>query len=411
MRSTFKVLFYLKKGSERKDGQVMIMARITIDGNIAQFSTKQCILPTSWNVKSGKVKGRDAGRVNALLEDIRSSLNKIYHDQQRDKRYVTAETVKTEFLGYSIKHETILTLFKEHNDNIKKQIGITIIKPTYQKYEVTRRHLAEFILSEYKLSDVPIRDIDHEFITGFELFLRTECKCCHNTTVKFLQFFKRIIIIARNKGQLRTNPFADYKIRLEEVDKGNLTIGEIVLILQKKMVSKRLEQVRDLFIFSCFTGLAYIDVMNLKAENIRENFDGRLWIMTKRQKTNVKVNVPLLAIPKMILDKYEGELPQGKLLPVISNQKLNAYLKEIGDVCGIQKKLTFHLARHTFATALTMEKGIPLDTVSKMLGHRRIETTRIYARTTEMKISNDMNGLDNAFMDVHNIAQEVFKRN
>lgn len=151
--------------------------------------------------------------------------------------------------------------------------------------------------------------------------------------------------------------------------------------------------------------------MNLKAENIRENFDGRLWIMTKRQKTNVKVNVPLLAIPKMILDKYEGELPQGKLLPVISNQKLNAYLKEIGDVCGIQKKLTFHLARHTFATALTMEKGIPLDTVSKMLGHRRIETTRIYARTTEMKISNDMNGLDNAFMDVHNIAQEVFKRN
>ena len=282
MKSTFSILFYLKKGSERKDGRAMIMARITIDGKVAQFSTKQSVLPANWNVEVGKVKGKDAGKINALLDDVRSSLNKIYHDQQRDNYYVTTETVKNEFLGHRIKQETVLALFKEHNENSRKQIGISITRPTYLKYEVTRRHLTNFILSEYNLSDMPLRDINHKFIAGFESFLRTECKCCHNTTVKFLQFFRRIIIIARENGKLQTNPFAEYKVRLEEVDRDYLTEYEIALILKKPMVTKRLEHVRDLFIFSCFTGLAYIDVMNLKAENIRKNFDGKLWIMTKQ---------------------------------------------------------------------------------------------------------------------------------
>ena len=255
MKSTFSILFYLKKGSERKDGRAMIMARITIDGKVAQFSTKQSVLPANWNVEAGKVKGKDAGKINALLDDVRSSLNKIYHDQQRDNYYVTTETVKNEFLGYRIKQETVLALFKEHNENSKKQIGISITRPTYLKYEVTRRHLTNFILSEYKLSDMPLRDINHKFIAGFESFLRTEWKCCHNTTVKFLQFFRRIIIIARENGKLQTNPFAEYKVRLEEVDRGYLTEYEIALILKKPMVTKRLEHVRDLFIFSCFSNL------------------------------------------------------------------------------------------------------------------------------------------------------------
>ena len=172
-----------------------------------------------------------------------------------------------------------------------------------------------------------------------------------------MQFFKRIILIARNNGILIGDPFANYKIRLEKVDRGYLTEDEIKIILKKKMVSERLEQVRDVFIFSCFSGLAYVDVANLKEDNIRKSFDGNLWIITKRQKTNTDVNVPLLDIPKMILEKYKGKLPNGKVLPIISNQKLNAYLKEIADVCGIKKNLTFHLARHTFATTTTLAKG------------------------------------------------------
>lgn len=222
-----------------------------------------------------------------------------------------------------------------------------------------------------------------------------------------MQFFKRIILIARNNGILIGDPFASYKIRLEKVDRGYLSEDEIKIILKKKMVSERLEQVRDVFIFSCFSGLAYTDVANLKQDNIRKSFDGNLWIITKRQKTNTDVNVPLLDIPKMILEKYKGKLPDGKILPIISNQKLNAYLKEIADVCGVKKNLTFHLARHTFATTTTLAKGVPIETVSKMLGHTNIETTQIYARITNNKISNDMQGLDKKFVGIEKIYKEV----
>ena len=368
MKSTFKVLFYLKKGSEKKNGEVMIMARITIDGKLCQFSTKQSILPENWNIAAGKAKGKDAGRINALLEDIKASLNNIYHEQQRRDNYVTAEKVKNEFLGHSEKHETILDLFKKHNDDVKQLVGISKTIATYRKYEVTRRHLTEFIQSKYNISDIAINEITPMFIT---------------------------------------DPFANYKIRLEKVDRGYLSEDEIKIILKKKMVSERLENVRDLFIFSCFTGLAYVDVANLTQENIRKSFDGKLWIITKRQKTNTDVNVPLLDIPKMILKKYKGKLPNGKVLPVISNQKLNAYLKEIADVCGIKKNLTFHLARHTFATTTTLAKGVPIETVSKMLGHTNIETTQIYARITNNKIGNDMQGLDKKFVGIEKIYKEA----
>ena len=407
MKSTFRVLFYLKKGSEKKNGEVMIMARITIDGKLCQFSTKQSILPNNWSVASGKAKGKDAGKINALLDDIRSALNTIYHEMQRRDNYVTAEKVKNEFLGHTEKHETILSLFQKHNDNMKQLVGISRTIATYRKYEVTRRHLADFIHDKYNLSDIPIREITPMFITDFELYLRTACKCGYNTAAKFLLFLKSIIIVARNNGILTKDPFANYKIQMKKVDRGYLTEDEIKIILKKKMVSERLEHVRDLFIFSCFTGLAYSDVANLHEENIRKSFDGKLWIMTKRQKTNTDVNVPLLDIPKMILKKYKGKLPNGKILPVISNQKLNAYLKEIADICGIKKNLTFHLARHTFATTTTLAKGVPIETVSKMLGHTNIETTQIYARITNSKIGNDMQGLDKKFVGIEKIYKEI----
>ena len=385
----------------------MIMARITIDGKLCQFSTKQSILPNNWSVASGKAKGKDAGKINALLDDIRSALNTIYHEMQRRDNYVTAEKVKNEFLGHTENHETILSLFQKHNDNMKQLVGISRTIATYRKYEVTRRHLADFIHDKYNLSDIPIREITPMFITDFELYLRTACKCGYNTAAKFLLFLKSIIIVARNNGILTKDPFANYKIQMKKVDRGYLTEDEIKIILKKKMVSERLEHVRDLFIFSCFTGLAYSDVANLREENIRKSFDGKLWIMTKRQKTNTDVNVPLLDIPKMILKKYKGKLPNGKILPVISNQKLNAYLKEIADICGIKKNLTFHLARHTFATTTTLAKGVPIETVSKMLGHTNIETTQIYARITNSKIGNDMQGLDKKFVGIEKIYKEI----
>jgi len=409
MKSTFKVLFYLKRNAENKDGVVVIMARITVDSKLYQFSTKLKIKPQNWSVKSGRPLGRSAEsvRINNLLEEIKSSLHNIYHEMQRRDKYVTAEKVKKEFLGHGDTGVTLLDMFVKHNEDVKALVGISKSAATYQKYEVTRKHLSEFIQYKYHLSDISVKEITPMFINDFEVYLRTACKCGANTTAKFMQFFKRIIIIARNNGILVGDPFANYKIRLKKVDRGYLTEEEIAKISQKDLVSERLEQVRDVFIFSCFCGLAYIDVKNLTKENIRTSFDGNLWIMTKRQKTDTTVNVPVLQIPKMILDKYDGKLPGGKLLPVISNQKLNSYLKEIADVCGIQKNLTFHLARHTFATTTTLAKGVPIETVSKMLGHTNIETTQIYARITNSKISNDMKGLSDKFVGIEKIYKEV----
>ena len=348
MKSTFKVLFYVKRNAVRKNGHMPIIARITVDGKISQFSTKLEVNPDLWSVKLGRASGlsRESKQINALLDEIKASIHKVYHELQRRDSVVTAEKVKNEFLGISERHETLLDLFTKHNEDVKQLVGVTKSAATYQKYEVTRKHLKRFIELKYKVSDIPLLDISNMFITDFEVYLLTTGGCSHNTTAKFMQFFKRIILIARNNGMITTDPFATYKIQLKRVDRGYLTEEEINKILKKKFSTQRLEHVRDIFIFSCFCGLAYIDVKNLTADNIRTSFDGNLWIMTKRQKTDIAVNVPLMKIPKMILDKYKDKLPNGALLPILSNQKMNSYLKEIGDLCGINKNLTFHLARH-----------------------------------------------------------------
>jgi site-specific recombinase XerD len=243
------------------------------------------------------------------------------------------------------------------------------------------------------MDDIPLREINYNFIYSFETYLATVWECRINTIAKYLQQLNHIVALAKNNGWIHSNPFTNFKIRFEKVDRGYLTQDELTTIMQKKLAIKRLEQVRDIFIFSCFTGLAYVDVKNLNEKDIKKSFDGKLWIMKKRQKTNIQSIILLLDIPKMILDKYKGMLRENKLLPVISNQRLNSYLIEIADLCGIEKHLTFHLARHTFATTVTLAKGVPMETVSKMLGHTSIRTTQIYARITDNKISHDMHEL------------------
>lgn len=255
---------------------------------------------------------------------------------------------------------------------------------------------------KYNVSDIALKEISHMFITDFENYLRIECSCNANTTAKFIQSFRRVIIIAKNNGWIIKDPFINYTIRLKRVDRGYLTMDEILQISEKQFDILRLEQVRDIFIFSCFTGLAYIDVKNLTKQNIHQGFDGKQWISTKRQKTDTPVNVPLLKIPASIIAKYK-DYDSIALLPVISNQKMNSYLKEIADLCGITKNLTFHLARHSFATSVTLSKGVPIETVSKMLGHTNIKTTQIYARITNDKISRDMIDLASKLEGLNNV--------
>jgi len=407
MKTTFNVLFFLKRDKQKQNGTVPLMCRITIDGIETRFTMKTDIDPGHWDVKLGKMSGRSAKalEINALIDNTKSVLNRIYHQELERMQSVTAEKVKNIFLGINTKQHTLLELFKKHNADVKSLIGISKSKATYQKYEVTLKHTTSFLRKRYNLSDIHFAEINHMFISDFETFLMVDCQCQSNTTAKFMQFFKRIILIARNNGWMLHDPFVNYKIRINKVDRGYLTKEELELIFKKKIEIPRLEHVRDIFVFSCFTGLAYIDVYNLKESNIRTSFDGNLWIMTKRQKTDVNSNIPLLEVPKMILAKYKGKLPEGKILPITSNQKMNAYLKEIGDLCEIKKNLTFHLARHTFATTITLSQGVPIETVSKMLGHTNIKTTQIYARITDNKIGHDMDILSGKLKEMESAFQ------
>ena len=407
-KSTFKILFYLRKNQVNKAGKAGIMTRLSVNGEVSQFSSKLDIEPELWDVRLGKVAGSSlkSRKVNDLLDDIRTSLKNHYHEIETHEAYVTAEKVRNAFLGYSTKQRTLLELFKNHNEDARKLIGISKTEATLSKYDRACRRMEEFLQAKHKMSDIALKEINYKFVTDFETYLRTVSKCNENTTAKFMQTFRMIIIVAKNNGWLFNDPFSNYKIRLKRVDRGYLTDLEIQKVMEKKFVSNRLEQVRDVFIFSCFTGLSYIDVKQLTANNICTSFDGKQWIMTHRQKTDTPVNVPLLNIPLTILKKYEGKLPKGQLLPVLSNQKLNSYLKEIADLCDIHKNVTFHLARHTFATTTTLSKGVPIETVSKMLGHTNIKTTQIYARITNDKISRDMQLLSSKLDDMEKVTLE-----
>ena len=371
------------------------MVRITLNGEISQFSSKLDIDPKLWDTKSGKAIGKSfqANQLNATLDEIRASIIHHYREIERQESHVNAEKIRNAFLGVTVKKQMLLEVFRQHNDEMSKLIGIGKSKDTLQKYQRTYRCLESFMKHQYTINDIALREINYSFITEFETYIRTECSCGINTTAKYIQRFKHIIIIAKNNGWIQSDPFANYKIRLEKVDRGYLTQEELSAIMSKKFTLKRLEQVRDLFVFSCFTGLAYIDVYSLRERHIRKSFDERLWVMKKRKKTGIQSNILLLDIPKMILKKYKEKLPDGKVLPVLSNQKMNAYLKEIADLSGIKKNLTFHLARHTFATTVTLAKGVPMETVSKMLGHTNMKTTQIYARITDSKIGHDMQEL------------------
>jgi site-specific recombinase XerD len=381
----------MKKDKKKANGKVPLFCRITVDGKEVRFGLKKDINPKSWDVKAGKVTGRtsEAVEINTLIDRTKAEIYKVYRNMQENENSVTAEKVKNTFLGIEIKQQNLLELFDQHNKERKLLVGKTISESTYNKYRITRNHLADFVDKQYGLSDIPLKTIDHKFICDFEIFMLATRGCVENTTANYMRIFKHIILIAMKYKWIYKNPFSDYSIHIKKTDRGYLTQDEVELLMAQTLENKCLERVRDIFVFCCFTGLSYIDVKRLTADNICTSFDGNLWITGKRGKTDEGYNVPLLEVPKQILKKYENIVPDNHLLPVISNHITNTYLRKVGELCGIKKRLTFHLSRHTFAT-LTLSKGVSLESVSKMLGHSNIQTTLIYARITSEKIGNDM---------------------
>jgi site-specific recombinase XerD len=398
MEARMSILFYGKKNKVTNEHQLPIYLRVTVEGQRFEVSTHRYVEPGKWSQAGGKAKGNteEARTINAYLDSLKQ---KVYTYQQEitlEGKAFTKDTLRIKWFGIEDRTYTLLEIFKQHNDQIKALIGKDFEKPTYTKFNTTLDHTTEFIKWKYNASDINISMLSYSFLSEFEFWLKTRKNCNHNTTIKYLSNLRKIVNFCIRNGWLKKDPFFGFKMSKEEVIRECVTEQELQVISSKDFKNERLNQVRDIFLFSCYTGLAYIDAKRVKRSELKIGIDGGTWIRAKRKKTNAEISIPLLPPVVKIIDAYSKHPKCEKddcLLPVPSNQKLNSYLKEIADLCGIQKKLTFHIARHTFATTILLNNGVPMETVSKLLSHKSIKVTQIYGKIVDRKISQDMQQL------------------
>ena len=395
MKTKVSILFYAKKAKAAANGLVPIYTRITINGKRIELSTNRFVEISKWSTEAGKMKGtsEEARSINNHLDLLKSQIRDAEMELIHKKIALTTETIKSKLLGVDERARMLVPIFQDHNNKIKELVGKEYAPGTLERYTTSLKHTIEFMQWKYNISDIDITKIDHAFITDYEFWLRSVRNCANNTAVKYLKNFNKIIKLCLANDWLDKNPFANYKSKVKEVERVYLTEAEIQSIIEKDFKTERLSLVRDIFLFSCFTGLAYIDVKNLTKAHVSYGIDGEKWIFTHRQKTESASKIPILPVTQMIIDKYENHpqcINEDKLLPILSNQKMNAYLKEIAGVCEIEKELTFHIARHTFATTVTLTNGVPIESVSKMLGHKNLRTTQHYAKVLDRKVSDDM---------------------
>ncbi|WP_298351044.1 site-specific integrase [Runella sp.] len=398
--TTFSVLFWANQAKSR-NGLAPIYARITVDGKRSEISLKRSISYEAWDNVKGRARGTkaEAKALNAYLDQVKSRLLECQETLLREKRLVTAEAIKNGYLGTGEREHTLLSLIKYHNEELS-----TTIKPgTLKNYFATHKYVERFLKEKLKTSDIFLSELNHKFVVDFELFIKNTAapldplrRCGNNTVMKHIERLRKMINVAIRNEWITKDPFQRYRLSFNKTNRHFLTAEELTLIVEKAYPIQRLQQVKDLFVFSCYTGLAYTDLIHLTSENLVRGIDGQLWIESSRQKTDQAIKVPLLNQALEILNRYQDHpkaVVYGRLFPPISNQRMNSYLKEIADTCGISKNLTFHIARHTFATTVTLTNGVPIESVSAMLGHSTIRTTQIYAKVVESKLSGDMKAL------------------
>lgn len=394
-RTTFGLLFYIRRDKTNKKGEAPVFMRLTINGERADASIKRFIEPHAWNSAKGKAneKSRGGKDLNLYLDAISANILRIQRDLELDKKEVSAQIILNRYLGkeQSDRH-TLMEVFRAHNEKCRALSGISLAPGTVIRYETSLRLTEAFLRTTYKKEDCYLDEITHQFVEDYDFYLRTVRRCCHNTTTKYLLNFKKIIRIALAKGWMKKDPFAQVHFHFEPVEREFLEKQELKVLLHKEISIPRLAQVRDIFCFCCLTGLAFTDVQQLKVEHLVVDIHGKIWIRKARQKTKNMCNIPLLDEAQKIIDRYKDHpycQTHGVLLPVCSNQKMNSYLKELADICGIPKNLSTHCARHTFAT-LTLASGATIDNVAKMLGHANVNMTRRYAKVLDSSIMRDM---------------------
>ena len=407
-RDSFNVLFFIKKTKLLKNGEASVCMRITVNGARVETNIRKSIEPVSWNQakECARGKSRKSTELNNYIEESRIKLHRIYTQLEENGELITARILQEKFFGVEKKVEqvrTIIGTMREHNEQCRALVGKDFALITVRRYESCTRYLAELIKLKYDKEDLPITEVNGEFVRAFEFYLKTEKNCQQNTVIRYMKCLKKIINLALANEWIEKNPFAGIKFHEKEVVREFLTMDELMTIYQKEFSLPRLALVRDVFIFAAFTGLAFIDVQQLAAEHIVQDNNGHYWIRKTRQKTNNMCNIPLLDIPLAILKKYENNptcIKRGVLLPVPCNQNMNSYLKEIADVCGIQKHLSTHVARHSYATSVCLANGVSIENVAKMLGHSNIKMTQHYAKVLDSSILKDMMNVKSAIVNL-----------
>lgn len=397
--NTFSVLFWLNSEKAVND-LAIIYARVTVNQKRVLISLKRKVSVELWDDHRKRVKGHsaEARQINQYLDFAQSRFFQCYQELMSKGKKVTAKLVKASFLGFDENSKTLQELTQYHSKKIER----TLSTGTIRNFTITEGYINKFLSKERNTTDLYLRELDYKFLCDFESFLQSYWPkghyraMSHNTIMKHIQRLRKMVTLAYHLEWLDKDPFRRWKTTLEKREREFLSAKELSNLETYEFPVERLERVRDLFVFSCYTGISYADIMKLSLDNISMGIDGRNWVVTRRQKTHTPIKVPLLETALQLIRKYSDHPiteVTGTLLPVITNEKLNVYLKEVAIMCGIKKNLTFHMARHTFATTITLSNGVPIETVSKLLGHTKITTTQIYARVLEKKVSDDMDAL------------------
>lgn len=395
LEKSFTILFYQKRRPNYVNGHIAIYLRITVDGIPKELSVKRSWDPIRWNKLTCRAIGtkEDARSMNEFLDLLQSKVYDARRKLIESGTQVTSLALMDIVSGHDQRGKMLLAIFKEHNDRIKALIGKGYAKGTWDRFETALKLTRNFIQWKYKQEDITIYALNSDFVNDLSFWYKTVRRCNHNTTMKYITNLKKVVLICVNNGWLTRDPFVSFSLSLEDNDPVFLTKEEIQRLTEKMIQNTRLQSVRDIFIFCCFTGLAFVDVKHLKRSEVCIGIDGLPWIEKNRQKSGVPSKIPLLPITIQILDKYKNHpacIASDVLLPVLSNQKYNSYLKELADMCNINKNLTSHTARHTFGTTVTLSNRVPIESVKEMMGHKKINQTLHYARVLPIKLSEDM---------------------
>ncbi|MDY2915834.1 MAG: tyrosine-type recombinase/integrase [Alloprevotella sp.] len=388
-RSTFKVLFYVN-GSKEKNGIVPIMGRVTINGSVAQFSCKQTIPKTLWDAKGNRAKGKsiEARDINHALDNIKAQIIKHYQRISDREAYVTAEMVRNAYQGIGSEYETLLGAFDKDNATFQKRVGTDRVKGTYMARVRARNHVAAFIKANYKRSDLSMLELTPDFIKEFAVFLSTDRGLQNGSIWTNCMWLKGVVMRAHFNGLIPRNPFAQFHISPNIKEREYLTEEELKTLMTHEFANAKLSYIRDIFVFASFTALSFVDVKELTTDDIVE-VNGEKWILSKRHKTKVPFQVKLLDIPLQIIKRYEEFQTDKSVFPNLNYWSICKPLKKMIKECGITKDISFHCARHGFAT-LALSKGMPIESVSRVLGHTNIVTTQLYAKITTQKIDHDL---------------------